>query len=192
MAADDLEYYRSFYTNYRHPYGVKDRISKESAQELDAYLIAKRDKKNRIISLQQIHDKGNQCRFHMEYTYQENGDLFSYEIIKNCRPYLFEPPADIVREHGNTSFEYYRFMRTIVHDDTSRFDFSGRITKEEAEDLDDHIVVERDKNARIIAVENFLQKRSFLVFGKKHKERNIRIEHVYRENGELYSYKRFE
>jgi uncharacterized protein YuzE len=188
MAASDLEYYRSFYTNYRHPFGVKDRISRESAQELNAWVVARRDEKNRIISLQHIRNKGNECVFHMEYIYKKNGDLFSYEIIKNCRPYIFEPPEDIVTEHGKTSFEYYRSMRT-VHD---VFDFSGRITKEKAEDLDEYVIVERDGNGRIVAIESFSQKRSLFVFGRKYKKRNIRIEHVYRENGELYSHKRFE
>jgi hypothetical protein len=59
MAANEIEHYRSFYIrNYTHPYGVNGRVSEEDAKKLSAYVIVKRDEKNRIISMQDLYDGG--------------------------------------------------------------------------------------------------------------------------------------
>lgn len=76
MAVDeDVEYYRTFYTNYKHPFGVRDKITKEESEQLETYIIAKKDKEGRVVSIIKMH-KG-EVFFHFEYTYYKNGKLAS-------------------------------------------------------------------------------------------------------------------
>jgi hypothetical protein len=184
MAADDLEYYRSFFTNYRHPYGVKGRISKEEARNLKAYLVVRRDNKNRIISIQQLYDDGKKCRFHFEYVYAENGELYSFEGIHDCKPYAFTFEKIATEDNGNTP-EYYRF----VHTDTFPYSVSGRVSEKEAEKLESYAIIKRDKNNRIIMHEEISQGRHFFVLTPSPKKRTRYIVYKYKENGELHSFK---
>jgi hypothetical protein len=188
MAAENLEYYRSFHTNYRHPYGVEGRISKEEAASQKTFLVVRRDEKGRIATIQNLFDHGGKCRFHFEYVYAENGELFSFEGIQNCRPYIFAPENIVMarrdeREHP----EYYR-----SRDDKAWFldDGSVRISRQEAEKLNAYVLVRRDQDHRVIVRERVTQGRRFFIF--KRYRRCERVEYYYQENGELYSSKWYE
>lgn len=189
MASDGLEHYRSFYTNYRHPYGVSGRISKEDTEKLNTYLVVRRDKENRITSIQKLYNNGKKCQFYMEYNYTNTGELYSFESIETCEPYVFigentSAPELDNGEENNENIEYY----TSVQINTFPYNVSGRIKKEDAENLKEFAIVKRDKKNRIIVLEKISQKRRFFIF-KRYKRRLFRIEYTYKEDGELYYYK---
>ncbi|MDR3352665.1 MAG: hypothetical protein LBO00_06665 [Zoogloeaceae bacterium] len=191
MAADNLEYYRSFYTNYRHPYGVTERIADRKTAEADAqgtFLVVRRDEKGRIATIQNLFDHGGKCHFHFEYVYAKNGELLSFENIQNCRPYIFAPENIVMArrdERGHPEHHRPRADKVWFLDDGSE-----RISRQEAEKLNAYVLIRRDQDHRVIVRERVTQDRRFFIFNRY--RRCERVEYYYRENGKLYSSKWYE
>jgi hypothetical protein len=82
----NLEYYRFAYAN-AIPYNVSERIEKKDTEDIGAYVLVQRDKYNRIVVLEKIiqkrrffiFNKYKKRLFRVEYTYNEDGELYSYK-----------------------------------------------------------------------------------------------------------------
>lgn len=77
-----IRYFKEFYTNYSHPFFVKNEINKNEIKNFTTYFTAEFDDRDRIVEFKKFYNAD--CVISISYTYENNGRLKSIRNnIKN-------------------------------------------------------------------------------------------------------------